>query len=75
MLVGLLYENMKESDNFEGLGVIRFPFYLDIHFNIILTSTCNSLKRFLSFTFPHQNPAHISVYFHECHTPSPSYSS
>ena len=47
MHVGFLQENMKESDSLEGLGLIRFPFYLDIHFNIILVYTCSSSKRFL----------------------------
>jgi hypothetical protein len=50
-------------------------YFLNTHFNIILSSTPTSSKWSLSLRIPHQNPASISHLPHICHMPMASYSS
>jgi hypothetical protein len=49
--------------------------FLEIYFKIITPSKPMSFKLPLFFTFPHQNPVHISLLPHTCHMPHPSHSS
>ena len=46
---------------------------LNIHFNIILTSTPGSSKWYLPLRFPHQTLVRTSLISHTCHMLSPSH--
>jgi hypothetical protein len=49
--------------------------YLNIHLNIIFSSTSGSPQWPFSLWIPHQNPVHTSLLPHTCHMPHSSHSS
>ena len=49
--------------------------FLQVHLNIILSSTSGSPQWSLSLRLPHQNPVHTSLLLHTRHMPRPSHSS
>ena len=51
------------------------PHFLNIHLKIILPSTLEYPKWYLSLRFPHQTPVYASPLTHTRYTPHPSHSS
>ena len=57
------------------LNPVHTPHFLEIHLNIVLSSTPSSSKWCLSLRFPHQNPVYASPLPHTCYMPCRSHSS